>query len=340
MAHRICLVDGNALIYQAFYGNKAELYNPAGVRVNAVYTFLRTMISLLSRVEPISYSGAAICWDHPSSMQGRKKVRGRAHVPKYTGAAVCWDHPARTKRSKDFRDYKAGRAKMPDDLRPQMALSMEAVASCGVAQFQIPTVEADDLIATIATLARDHGAIVDILSPDKDMLQLVNEHVTVEHSITGKIYDEAAVVERYGVPPSLLPEMFAFIGDKVDNLPGVSGIGPKRARDLLTQYGSIESIMEACETETESNMKKSGLHLVKAHLNNVSNISLHHAASLNRMAKDVLIPEFETHSPSCGSSHGVFDILGFPPLPHTNENFMETNLFRFIQEQNFKSLMG
>ncbi len=320
---RICLIDGNALLYQAFYGNKADLYNPNGVKVNGVYTFLRSIISLLER---------------PCENNATVGLSDCAKRPRYSGAAVCWDHPSRLIRSNDFSGYKANRSAMPDELRPQFPLSMQAMATLGVAQFQIPSVEADDLIATVAKLSSSQDAVagVDIISPDKDMLQMVNDshNVTVEHSHTGKVYDESSVVDRFGVTPGLLPELFALLGDKVDNLPGVTGVGPKRGALLMQEYGNIDNIIEACANATSGAKLPSPVKLVHSYLNQIPPppLNLHQAAELNRMKNDVEIPEFL-------GCEDVFDVLSFPPLPQTNADFQSSRLYRFVQEQNFKSMM-
>src|SRR3954465_15804708 len=163
------------------------------------------------------------------------------------GIAVAFDRPEPTFRHEMLSDYKAGRAEAPDILRQQMGLVRQVVETLRMPMFEIPGYEADDVIATLATQARDRGDDVIIVTGDRDAYQLVEDpRVKVLYNRRGVsdyvLYDEAGIQDRTGVTPAEYPEYAAMRGDPSDNLPGVPGVGEKTAAKLINDYGDLEGI--------------------------------------------------------------------------------------------------
>ncbi len=222
------LVDGSSYIYRAFYGIRG-LKAPDGVPTNAVLGFLNTLLKVIREKGP-------------------------------TLLAVAYDSKGPTFRHESFPEYKATRDRMPEDLAVQLPLIREGVELLGIPSLELAGYEADDLIATAARWASDQGFDVVILSGDKDLMQLIGPGVTMLDAPKDKVIDEAAVKDRFGVGPAALPELFGMLGDSSDNLPGVPGIGPKKAAELVARFGTLERIIESSDeiepTRFKSAMKK------------------------------------------------------------------------------------
>jgi len=174
------------------------------------------------------------------------------HTPDYI--VVCFDKKAPTFRKELFVGYQAKRPKMSDDLIPQIKFVHEILKKAKVEIFEVDGYEADDLIGTIATQAVDGRRLkieVFIVSGDRDLLQLVNSHVKMIAPVTGLtnmlIFDEALVLQKYGIKPSQMVDYKALVGDPSDNYPGVSGIGSKTASNLINEYESLENIYKNLE---------------------------------------------------------------------------------------------
>jgi len=211
--NRIFIIDGTAFIYRAFFAIRG-LTNSKGRPTNAAFGFARIMLKILREHEP-------------------------SHL------AVVFDAPGPTFRHEMYSEYKATRDETPPDLIDQLPLVDKLVAAFGFATFRVPGVEADDVIATLADAAQEKGLAAVVVSGDKDLLQLVRDGVSVydpHKGDSGKWYAADDVVERYGVTPEHIRDMFGLMGDSSDNVPGVKGIGEKTARKLLEQYGSIEGV--------------------------------------------------------------------------------------------------
>ncbi|MEG2977712.1 MAG: DNA polymerase I, partial [Comamonas sp.] len=158
--------------------------------------------------------------------------------------AVCvFDTSGPTFRDAMYDQYKATRSPMPDDLRSQIEPIHEVVKLLGWKVVAVPGVEADDVIATLAQLAAAQGINVIVSSGDKDLSQLVNEHVTIIDTMNGKKRDVAGVTAEFGVPPSLMVDFQALVGDTVDNVPGVTKVGPKTAAKWLEEHGTLENLI-------------------------------------------------------------------------------------------------
>lgn len=173
----------------------------------------------------------------------RKIVRERS--PDYIG--VVFDPPGKTFRDDIYPQYKANRPPTPEDLKCQIAPLHDLVRAMGLPLLAIPGYEADDVIGTLARLATEAGIDTVISTNDKDMAQLVDEHVTIVNSMDERVLDPAGVEAKFGIPPERIIDYLALIGDTVDNIPGVSKVGPKTAVKWLQQYGSLDDIIAAAD---------------------------------------------------------------------------------------------
>ena len=205
----LVLVDGSSYLYRAFHA-LPPLTNSKGQPTGAV----KGVISMLRRLQK----------DYPDSP-----------------IAVVFDAKGKTFRDDMYSDYKANRPPMPDDLRAQIQPIHDIVDAMGLPRLVIDGVEADDVIGTLAAQAGAERPVV-VSTGDKDMAQLVNAHVTLVNTMTDTKMDEAAVAEKFGIPPSLIIDYLALMGDKVDNIPGVAGVGEKTALALLQALGGIKDI--------------------------------------------------------------------------------------------------
>jgi DNA polymerase-1 len=160
-----------------------------------------------------------------------------------TWAACVFDASGPTFRDALYPEYKQHRSPMPDDLRSQIAPIHEVVRLSGWPVLDVPGVEADDVIGTLAVAAAQQGIEVLISSGDKDLAQLVNEHITIIDTMSGKVRDLAGVETEFGVPARLMLDYQMLVGDTVDNVPGVQGVGPKTAVKLLQEYGSVDALI-------------------------------------------------------------------------------------------------
>jgi DNA polymerase-1 len=210
-APRLFLIDGYSNIYRAFYAIR-ELSSSKGEPTNAVYGFVNMLRKLL-----------------------------REEQPEYLGVAL--DLGAPTVRSEKFADYKANRSPTPEDLLVQIPRVRQALAGYRIPALELAGHEADDVLGTIATRAAAAGFEVVIVSADKDLMQLVRPGVRVYHSFRNKLYDEALVEADFGVTPAQIVDLLALLGDAIDNVPGVPGIGEKGAPQLVRQYGSLEALL-------------------------------------------------------------------------------------------------
>ena len=217
MTKRLLLIDGHSMAYRAFYALPAENFTTAqGQHTNAIYGFATMLLSLLTSEKP-------------------------------THVAVAFDVSRKTFRSEIFPEYKANRAKTPDEFRSQMSYLHELVTAFGITTFEVEGFEADDIIATIAKQAERENAQVFICTGDRDSFQLVNEKTTVLYPKRG-VSDLTrmtpdAVQEKYGMSPEQYPDFAALRGDPSDNLPSVPGVGEKTASKWIVEYGSLHELI-------------------------------------------------------------------------------------------------
>lgn len=212
---KLLLIDGNAILHRGYHAYP-QLTNPKGEMINAVFGFFSMLLTVFADQKP----------DY---------------------LVVCFDRGKPTFRMNMYAGYHAHRPKMADDFHPQVAIVHEILEKMRVQVFELDGYEADDLIGTIATEAvTKFKEEVVIVTGDRDLLQLVNGHVKVLMPLLGftktKLFDEAAVVEKYGVHPKQFVDYKALIGDASDGYPGVTGIGPKTAAKLLQEHGTFEKL--------------------------------------------------------------------------------------------------
>jgi DNA polymerase-1 len=209
---RLFLIDGYSNIFRAYYAIR-NLSSSKGEPTNAVFGFLQMLRKLL-----------------------------RDEQPEFLG--VAFDVSSATHRKERFEDYKANRRPMPDDLRPQIAWIREVIAAFRIPVLELEKYEADDVLGTLACKGAAEGYEVILVSPDKDLMQLVGDGVSIFHTGREKLYDAAGVEEDFGVPPSQVVDVLALMGDASDNVPGVPGIGEKGAKQLIKDYGSLDALLE------------------------------------------------------------------------------------------------
>lgn len=221
--NRLVLIDGNAILHRAYHA-LPPLTALDGSIVNAVYGFTSVLIKLWNDFKP-------------------------------THMAVAFDRPAPTFRKKLFLDYQAKRPKMEEALISQIDKIHDVVTSFGIPIYEKDGFEADDVIGTIAKKAISYQpsavSLLDeiiIVTGDRDLLQLVDDHINVFMPVKGlsegKVFDETSATEKFGVAPKQIPDYKGLAGDTSDNYPGVAGIGPKTAADLIGEYGSIDALYE------------------------------------------------------------------------------------------------
>src|ERR1700722_13777968 len=210
---RLVLVDGSGFIFRAFHAIP-DMTRPDGTHVNAVFGFCNMIARLLK--------------DHTG-----------------THLAVIFDAGRVTFRNRLYDDYKAHRPEPPDELRPQFALIREATRAFGLPCIELEDWEADDLIAAYAKAACAAGGETVIVSSDKDLMQLIGPGVSMLDPMKNIPIGLAEVEAKFGVTPDKVIDVQALIGDSVDNVPGVPGIGPKGAAQLINEYGTLEAVLEA-----------------------------------------------------------------------------------------------
>jgi DNA polymerase-1 len=275
---RFMLIDGNSLTYRAFHALPTDLVTASGQVTNAVFGFTSMFINLV-----------------------------RDHKP--DAIAVAFDRPEPTFRHEQDPTYKANRQAAPDILKQQMGLVHQVVDTLGVTAISVSGIEADDIIATLASQARDRGDDVLIVTGDRDSYQLVEDpHVKVIYNKRGvsdyAIYDEAGILERTGVRPVDYVQYAALRGDASDNLPGVPGVGEKTAAKLINTYGGLDGIFAHVDEQTPKLRQNLTEHEDQARRN----------LTMMTLRRDVELP--------CG-----LDDLGFP-RPDTDE---VRRLFDFLE---------
>ncbi|HEY6477091.1 MAG TPA: 5'-3' exonuclease H3TH domain-containing protein, partial [Polyangia bacterium] len=160
-----------------------------------------------------------------------------------THLCVVYDAPGDNFRNEIFAEYKAHRPPMPPELGAQLGMVRRVVEAFGLAQLEVPGFEADDIIATLTKIATAAGMEVVICSSDKDLMQLCDGDVSVLDTMKNRRFHVEEVREKFGVPPELVGDVLALMGDSVDNVPGVAGIGPKTAAELINKYGSLDALL-------------------------------------------------------------------------------------------------
>jgi DNA polymerase-1 len=211
-AKELYLLDASSYIYRAFHA-LPKFTTKEGIPTGAIYGFTRMLLSLLNK----------------------KNVK---HM------AVCFDSKTPTFRHREFPDYKKTRPPMPEDLQCQLPKICQILDAFHIARFQMDGYEADDILATLVSKLKDKFNRILIVTSDKDMLQLVTEKINVLNSFSqDNLLNPIKVKEKVGVLPEKIPDLFALIGDSVDNIPGIPGIGKKTAKELLDKFGFLEDVI-------------------------------------------------------------------------------------------------
>jgi DNA polymerase-1 len=213
------LIDGNSLAYRAFFALPETIATSRGMPTNAIFGFASMLVKILTEYGP---KATLVAWD--AGMSGRGEIS---------------------------EDYKAQRRERPSLLQEQWPHLQPLVEAFGYRNIKVPGYEADDVIATLATRAREEGIDVMVVTGDRDMFQLIEPGIRVMATSRGitdtKIYDRQAVIDRYGIPPELIPDFYGLKGDTSDNIPGVPGIGDKTASDLLQRFGTLEDVLASID---------------------------------------------------------------------------------------------
>lgn len=228
LKRKLVLIDGNSVAYRAFFALPL-LHNDKGIHTNAVYGFTMMLMKILEEEKP-------------------------------THMLVAFDAGKTTFRHKTFEEYKGGRQKTPPELSEQFPLLRELLNAYQIRFYELENYEADDIIGTLCAKAENEGFEVKVISGDRDLTQLVSDHVTVDITKKGitdvESYTPETVREKYGLAPEQIIDLKGLMGDKSDNIPGVPGIGEKTALKLLKEFGSIENILDSIEQISGSKLKE------------------------------------------------------------------------------------
>jgi len=219
VARELFLIDGNSLAYRAFFALPESIATSDGRPTNAIFGFASMLVKILTDFGPVPM---VVVWD--AGMSGRKEIS---------------------------IDYKAQRSSRPDLLKLQWPHLAPLVEAFGYRNVSVEGYEADDVIAALAEQAKQRGIPVMVVTGDRDAYQLVDDGVRIMSTSRGvtdtKVYDRQGVIDRYGIPPELIPDFIGLKGDSSDNIPGVPGIGDKTAAELLQRFGDLETVLASVE---------------------------------------------------------------------------------------------
>ena len=210
--NKIYIIDGSSYFFRAYFAIQ-HLSNSKGFPTNAIFGFINMLLKVLDVEKP--------------------------HL-----LVIAFDTAKPTFRKEIYKDYKSNREAPPEDLIIQIPHILRSVDCFGIKRLEMEGYEADDIIGTLAKRAEKEGYVVEIITGDKDLMQLVNDKVTVYDTMKDKRYDPSGVKEKFGVEAHQVVDFLGLMGDASDNIPGVTGVGQKTAADLLTQFGSMEGIYE------------------------------------------------------------------------------------------------
>jgi DNA polymerase-1 len=275
---RLLIVDGHAYAYRAFHAIR-DLRSPSGQPTNAIYGFLKMLEKMRVTVQP-------------------------------THLIVVWDGGLSAERMAALPEYKAQRPEMPDELRPQFDEISHYLDAVGVREFCGDGVEADDYIGCLAQKAAAASWNVVIASADKDFMQLVTDRVGLlnPNDKSGAIWGRDQVFAKAGVEPAQIVDWLALMGDTVDNIPGVPGVGPKTAAGLLNEFGSVENVL-ARISEVKSEKVRASLAVSAAAVRR--NLGL---VRLQTVPCDFLPEEYLVRSPGAEKLRSLFRKWGFKGL--------------------------
>ena len=212
MTHPTFIIDGYGFVFRAFHV-QPPFTSPSGVPVGALYGFTSMLLKVLSDFKPAA-------------------------------AVMVFDGSGKNHRHELYPAYKANRPEAPEELKVQFPLVRKAAQALNFTIMESPNTEADDVIATIATKLAAEGKKSVIISSDKDLMQLIGEHISMYDPAKNKFIKEPEVLEKFGVSPIKVRDVLALMGDSSDNIPGVPGIGPKTAAELVNQFDGFHGVME------------------------------------------------------------------------------------------------
>ena len=222
---RLFLVDISSLFFRAFYAIR-PLTSPQGLPTNAVYGVVSMLTKLLKEENP-------------------------------DFIVICYDRKEPSFRKEIYTDYKANRSEMPEELGPQIPIIKKVIELLGLPALEVPGFEADDIIGTLALAGRQQGHEVFIVSGDKDFSQLIVDHMYLYDTMKNETLGPKQILEKWGVPPESFLDYLALVGDSSDNIPGVTGIGPKGAQNLLGDYKTLDGVYQnISKIKSESVRKK------------------------------------------------------------------------------------
>lgn len=275
------LVDGHSMAFRSFFALPADSFRTAqGQYTNAVHGFVNTLLRLIHDYQP-------------------------------THIAVAFDLPGGTFRTREYGEYKGGRAKTPEEFKGQIGVIQEVLDVMGISWLTVEDYEADDIVATLSARGEDAGMEVYIASGDKDSYQLVSEQTSVIYPMPRAqmlLLDPDGVAERSGVRPERYSDLAALVGEKADNLPGVPGVGPKTAAKWLEQYGSLTQLLD----HADEIKGKAG----QALRDHTDQVKLNR--QLNQLVRDLnIVPDLQTLQPQGvdrSALHQLFDTLDFTTL--------------------------
>ncbi|MBN1528431.1 MAG: DNA polymerase I [Thermoleophilaceae bacterium] len=267
------LIDGNSLVYRAFFALPESIATSRGFPTNAIFGFASMLVKLLTEY---GSKPTLVAWD--AGMSGRLET---------------------------YEDYKAGRRERPDLLKEQWPHFQPLVDAFGYTNVRVEGYEADDVIATLARQAHEQGIDVMIVTGDRDLFQLVEDGVRVMATGRGitdtKVYDREAVLDRYGIPPELVPDFVGLKGDTSDNIPGVPGIGDKTASQLLQEWGDLEGVLANIDSISGAKRKEN----LREHADD-ARISKELATAQREIELDVDLDESAARAPDRSRLREVF----------------------------------
>jgi DNA polymerase I len=275
MPDELFLIDGNSLAYRAFFALPESIATSTGVPTNAIFGFASMLVKILTDYGP---KATVVVWDAGSS--GRKEV---------------------------YPEYKAQRSSRPDLLKEQWPEFAPLVDAFGYRNLAVEGYEADDVIASIAELAKSAAEAIPVMvvTGDRDAYQLVDDGVqimTTSRGITDtRVYDRQGVIDRYGIPPELVPDFIGLKGDTSDNIPGIPGIGDKTAADLLQRFGSLEAVLQSVDEISGAKRKQNLIEHADA-----ARVSKELATAQRHVPLDLDVAEFVAAPPDRSRLREVF----------------------------------
>jgi len=308
MQRTVYVIDGMSICYRSFFALK-NLSTQTGFPTNAIYGFISVLRKLFKMF----------------SMEI---------------AVVCFDTPAKTFRQEQYSDYKIQRPPMPDDLAVQIDFIKKIISLWGVKTLEKDGFEADDLIAAIAKKAIEEGYNVVAITSDKDMLQIVRNKKIVLYNIQKeKFIDETYIKNNFGVEPSRIPDFLALVGDTVDNIPGVKGIGPKAAFSLMKKFGNLDALL--------ANLDEVPLRQRQLILNSREELQLSRQLATLRtdVDIDINVDDFRVEPANYKALAKIFEELEFNSLlkeihPSYNRNNSVDLKLNVVSEEKFRRTVG